>query len=75
MEQFETFLETHHNKNAALLSKHFGFEYMDCDKQENLESCLTNFFKSSNKTVLEVFTPRLDNPEILKAYFRSLKQQ
>lgn len=73
MTRFEDFLETHHNKNAKHLAAHFGFKYLNCDNSEGLAQCIEELKSTDGKAILEVFTPRIENPEVLASYFKYLK--
>ncbi len=69
------YFETPHHLNAEHIAKTFGVEYFKSESITELEKyCETFFNPDLNKTaILEIFTPRELNAEVLKAYFRFLK--
>ena len=73
---FETFLETPHQRNAALLAKEFGFEYTKASNRDELENAFASFIDpSAGPKILEIVTPSTLNDEVLNGYFDFLKQQ
>lgn len=66
--------ETPHRRNAENLAKDAGMDYLTCSKQEDLKENLNSLLKSSNSCILEVFTPREINDQVLKEYFKFLKE-
>lgn len=70
----EEFITTKHHKNAELLAKHFGFDYIKVGDDETLERVVENFFKPDTKPrIMEVITQEIENAEILKGYFEFLR--
>ncbi|MBU8883661.1 2-succinyl-5-enolpyruvyl-6-hydroxy-3-cyclohexene-1-carboxylic-acid synthase [Kaistella sp. DKR-2] len=70
----DEFILTKHHKNAEYLAKHFGFSYTKIDDEDTLSRVLDNFFKHDVKAkILEVDTSGIENSEILKGYFESIK--
>lgn len=68
------YFETPHNLTAEHLCKMYHFEYDKVLNLNELKTVLTSFYEESeNPKLLEVFTPRTQNDEILKAYFNNLK--
>lgn len=73
-ENFDTFFETKHHLNAKPVSELFGFSYQAAKDEKSLDKVLMTFFKSASKPkILEIFTPRLNNDEILLNYFKFIK--
>lgn len=73
---FETFLETPHQRNAALMAKEFGFDYTRATDMKELNASLPLFFKAGElPRILEVFTPSILNDQVLNAYFDFLKEK
>lgn len=69
------YFETPHQLTAAHLSKMYNFEYSNVSNQIDLETSLVDFYKESETPkLLEIFTPREKNDDILKAYFKNLKE-
>ncbi len=73
---FEIFLETPHQRNATLMAKEFGFDYIRATDMEELNTSLPLFFKAGElPRILEVFTPSTLNDQVLNAYFDFLKEK
>ena len=73
-ENFDTFFETTHHLNAGSLCKMFGFEYSSANSSEEIRTNLNEFFSASEKPkLLEIFTPRKVNDEVLLKYFGFMK--
>jgi 2-succinyl-5-enolpyruvyl-6-hydroxy-3-cyclohexene-1-carboxylate synthase len=61
---------------AEHIAKQFDINYHKVSNTKELEDELEQFFKiedNNRPSLLEVFTPRLSNDTILKAYFKVLK--
>ena len=73
--ELEHFFEAKHNLNAGNIAKTFGLDYTFCDNESDLNRALNEMYTSDlNKaSLLEIFTENELNPEILKLYFRRLK--
>jgi 2-succinyl-5-enolpyruvyl-6-hydroxy-3-cyclohexene-1-carboxylate synthase len=70
---FNEFFETSHCLTAGHLAKMFGFDYNIASNETNLKSGLEIFFNQNEKpSLLEVFTPTLQNNKILLDYFKNL---
>ena len=70
---FNTFFETSHCHTAEHLAKMYGFEYSIANDEISLDIALTSLFNQNDKpSILEVFTPTLDNDRILLQYFKEL---
>jgi 2-succinyl-5-enolpyruvyl-6-hydroxy-3-cyclohexene-1-carboxylate synthase len=73
-ENFDTYFETVHDLNATSICQMYGVEYFRATNAEEIEECLKDFFKgSAGPKLLEVFTPRKLNDEILLEYFSFMK--
>jgi len=67
---FNTFFETSHCLTAEHLCKMYGLNYLT---ENTLEESLKAMFSNDEKpTLLEVFTPTLENDKVLLQYFREL---
>ncbi|MBT8236076.1 MAG: 2-succinyl-5-enolpyruvyl-6-hydroxy-3-cyclohexene-1-carboxylic-acid synthase [Bacteroidia bacterium] len=67
---FEKFFETTHQRTCKFLCEDHGLDYEAVSNLAELQQALNNFYQESDKPkLLEVFTPRLENDEILLAYF------
>ncbi|MGB3345562.1 MAG: 2-succinyl-5-enolpyruvyl-6-hydroxy-3-cyclohexene-1-carboxylic-acid synthase [Aequorivita sp.] len=70
-ELFDTYFETKHSLNAKALTEMYGFSYLSIEKEENLKENIKRFFKENEgPALLEIFTPRTVNDNILLEYFR-----
>jgi len=70
---FNTFFETSHCLTAEHLAKMYGFNYLIASTETTLEESLKAIFSNDEKpTLLEVFTPTLENDKVLLQYFREL---
>lgn len=73
-ENFDTFFETKHHLTAEHLAKMYGFDYNSASNEEELSSVLKGFYETSERPrILEVFTPRTENDDILLKYFEFIK--
>ncbi|RSK38604.1 2-succinyl-5-enolpyruvyl-6-hydroxy-3-cyclohexene-1-carboxylate synthase [Mangrovimonas spongiae] len=71
---FDHFFETKHELSAKYLCEMYGFEYNTAKNIDELEESLNNFFNTSNQPkLLEVFTPRTINDDVLLNYFKFIK--
>jgi 2-succinyl-5-enolpyruvyl-6-hydroxy-3-cyclohexene-1-carboxylate synthase len=69
---FETFFETHIEKDIKKMCDFYGLQYFDAgNESETLES-LNLLLQSKTCSVLEIRTPRFENDLILKDYFKFL---
>ncbi|WP_427873819.1 2-succinyl-5-enolpyruvyl-6-hydroxy-3-cyclohexene-1-carboxylic-acid synthase [Flavobacterium sp. MMS24-S5] len=70
---FNTYFETSHNLTAEYLAKMYNFNYYAAKDNESLENGIKSLYSSDDKpAILEVFTPTLENDQILKQYFKYL---
>ncbi|TYP75018.1 2-succinyl-5-enolpyruvyl-6-hydroxy-3-cyclohexene-1-carboxylic-acid synthase [Aquimarina intermedia] len=70
---FNTYFETTHSLSADHLCKMYGIEYHQAKSLSDTNKVLNSFYKSSDQPkLLEVFTPRLVNDEVLIDYFKHL---
>jgi 2-succinyl-5-enolpyruvyl-6-hydroxy-3-cyclohexene-1-carboxylate synthase len=70
---FNTFFETSHNLTAEYLAKMFGLDYNSANDVESLSKGLDSLYGQNDRpSILEVFTPTLDNNTVLLQYFREL---
>lgn len=73
-EYFQRFFETKHELTAEHLCKMFGFDYSKANDEASLTDSLADFFKEGTQPkLLEVFTPREENNQYLKNYFKVLR--
>ncbi|WP_281336046.1 2-succinyl-5-enolpyruvyl-6-hydroxy-3-cyclohexene-1-carboxylic-acid synthase [Flavobacterium eburneipallidum] len=70
---FNTFFETSHCLTAEHLAKMYGFEYSIASDESSLESSLKELYAQNERpSILEIFTPTLENNKILLQYFKEL---
>lgn len=70
---FNTFFETAHCLTAEHLCKMYGLHYLTASNEISLEESLKTLFSNDDKpTLLEVFTPTLENDKVLLQYFNEL---
>jgi 2-succinyl-5-enolpyruvyl-6-hydroxy-3-cyclohexene-1-carboxylate synthase len=68
------YFETPHNFTAEHLCKMYGFEYHSAKSIDELNEQIFEFYEVSKyPKLLEIFTPREENDQILNAYFNNLK--
>ena len=73
-EHLETHFEAHHKTRAQGVATAHGLKYLSADDDESLNHGLGQFLgESSEAIILEVFTPRLENDKVLKAYFQHIR--
>ncbi|MFD1096387.1 2-succinyl-5-enolpyruvyl-6-hydroxy-3-cyclohexene-1-carboxylic-acid synthase [Salegentibacter chungangensis] len=73
-ENFETYFETVHNLKAKPLCELYDLEYASATSEEEIKEGLSDFFGPSERPkVLEIFTPRKVNDEVLLEYFNFMK--
>jgi 2-succinyl-5-enolpyruvyl-6-hydroxy-3-cyclohexene-1-carboxylate synthase len=75
VDAFDTFFEAHHEARAEMLCNAHNVSYTAVNDTESLQKSLKHYLTSppENGVVLEVFTPRMENAEILKDYFNTIK--
>ncbi|TDE44445.1 2-succinyl-5-enolpyruvyl-6-hydroxy-3-cyclohexene-1-carboxylic-acid synthase [Flavobacterium rhamnosiphilum] len=70
---FNTFFETSHCLTAEHLAKMYGFDYSIASNETGLETSLNALYAQNEKpSILEIFTPTLENNSILLQYFKEL---
>lgn len=76
-EQLEDFFESHHTYKAQFIAKAFNINYYSAHNENELKLNLPDFFsvqENKRPALLEIFTPRLKNMEILRSYFQNLEK-
>jgi 2-succinyl-5-enolpyruvyl-6-hydroxy-3-cyclohexene-1-carboxylate synthase len=70
---FNTFFETSHCLTAENLARMYDFNYSIASDETSLGNSLKAFYAQNDKpSILEIFTPTLENDKILLQYFREL---
>lgn len=75
--QRDTFFEATHETNAEGICKSFNVNYQTVNSIFGLQTVLTDFFTESlnqRPKVVEIFTPREKNAEVLEEYFQFIKR-
>lgn len=73
-ENFDRFFETKHELTAKQLCNMYHFEYATASNEKQLKFKLKGFYSESERPkLLEIFTPRTLNDEVLLNYFEFLK--
>ena len=73
----QRFITASHKASAEAWAKDRGFEYMKAEDDNELENALTRFMQPSitqQPLLLEVFTDKEKDIELLKDYYRKLKK-
>ena len=69
----EEYFETKHHIKAYGLAETFGLDYWLMDSFENFDETMDAFYQDTGRAkILEIDTMRIQNAEILRAYFRNL---
>lgn len=70
----ESVFETRHHLTAEHLAKMFGFEYENANNLEEMKLALNSFYEISERPkILEINTSEIENAQIQRDYFNSLK--
>ena len=70
---FNKFFETSHCLTAEQLAKMYGFEYSIASDEASLDNRLKALYAQNERpSILEIFTPTLENNKILLQYFKEL---
>ncbi|MCF6295491.1 MAG: 2-succinyl-5-enolpyruvyl-6-hydroxy-3-cyclohexene-1-carboxylic-acid synthase [Flavobacteriaceae bacterium] len=72
-DNFDVYFETKHDLTAKQISEMYQFEYVSASNENELTLVLQSFYSEENQPkLLEIFTPRTINDEILLNYFKSI---
>lgn len=69
---FNTYFETSHCLTGEHLAKMYQFDYFTASDATALDKSLKALYASNKPSILEVFTPTLENDKILLQYFKEL---
>ncbi|MDR5590624.1 2-succinyl-5-enolpyruvyl-6-hydroxy-3-cyclohexene-1-carboxylic-acid synthase [Christiangramia sp. SM2212] len=73
-ENFDKYFETVHDLQAKPVCDLYGFEYQKANSEIDIQEAMQNFFTDTGKPkLLEIFTPRKLNDEVLLEYFNFMK--
>ena len=76
----EQYFEAAHNQKIEPFAKAFGIEYCAAQDKESLRAALSNLYglhsrgQGTKPIILEIFTPRTTNADVLLGYFKFLKK-
>jgi 2-succinyl-5-enolpyruvyl-6-hydroxy-3-cyclohexene-1-carboxylate synthase len=71
----EQFFETaHSSKSIKGIADLYNLNYFSAANNDELNQTLPLFFNQNNVSVLEIFTPKEDNPKALDAFFQHTKK-
>ncbi|SMD39133.1 2-succinyl-5-enolpyruvyl-6-hydroxy-3-cyclohexene-1-carboxylate synthase [Reichenbachiella faecimaris] len=70
--ELEEFFETRQLNDAKLLAQEYGFEYLPCLSEKELDQNLKTFVKSGKRKILEIFTDAEESKQAYKELFRNL---
>ncbi len=75
-QELESFFEARNQNDCRGLAQTFGLDYHRAEDEKSLKAVLDDFWQAtSNPALLEVFTPTELNGEILRDYFKALKEE
>lgn len=73
-DEIEKYFEAHHNQTAERLAQMYDIPYRSANDSNDLEAHLKNFLRADEGlAIFEIFTPRLENDQVLKNYFKALQ--
>jgi 2-succinyl-5-enolpyruvyl-6-hydroxy-3-cyclohexene-1-carboxylate synthase len=70
--KLEALQETPHNLKVQSLVQRYGLNYLSAVNENELLHALRVLHGEQECTILEVFTPRLENAEILDNFFKAI---
>ena len=68
--EMEEYFEATHNIDISKLSEAYGLNYISAQNEKELKRAMKIIYAWDKPTILEVFTPREINDEILRSYFK-----
>jgi 2-succinyl-5-enolpyruvyl-6-hydroxy-3-cyclohexene-1-carboxylate synthase len=71
----ETYFETHHQRNASAFAAQFGLNYWQAQNEAEVTAGLDALLTAEGAGILEIFTPRELNDQVLKEHFRFIKER
>ncbi len=73
---FEKFQETSHSNNLEGVALTYGINFQQVSDMAGLNEALKSLYTDNDgPKILEVKTPRVESPQVLKAYFSYLKER
>jgi len=70
--ELDEFFETTHNRNTKPIAEMHGLAYFAAQNADSLQHQIKELYACNETAILEVFTPRLKNEGVLKAYFECI---
>lgn len=71
---FEEFIEAYHPVDIGKIADAFNISYFRCTEAIKIKETLNQFFSNSDgAALLEIITPRLENPVIYSNYIKNMK--
>tara|TARA_R110002050_G_scaffold52190_1_gene119374 strand:- start:13240 stop:14916 length:1677 start_codon:yes stop_codon:yes gene_type:complete len=70
---FERFQETQHNLNLAGIAETYNINHSVISSEDALDAALKKLFAQKSTAILEIQTPSVASPQVLKDYFQYLK--
>jgi 2-succinyl-5-enolpyruvyl-6-hydroxy-3-cyclohexene-1-carboxylate synthase len=70
---FERLQETKHELNLSGPASAFNIPYQQINKEEDIAAALEELYQQKGMAILELKTPSLESPQVLKNYFEFLK--
>ncbi|NNK81315.1 MAG: 2-succinyl-5-enolpyruvyl-6-hydroxy-3-cyclohexene-1-carboxylic-acid synthase, partial [Flavobacteriales bacterium] len=71
-DHLESAFEAHQENSARALAEIYDIKYFSAGTEAELNDVVKDFFKLRELAILEIFTPREKNADILRAYFDHL---
>ena len=76
LDEMEDFFETPHQVDIARLGELYGFKVFEATDEKTMKECIPSFFQPGKEPyLLVVKTPRTENGNILKEYFKHLRKR
>lgn len=74
-DHLETAFEAHQDNGAKGIAELYDIPYLSAHDKDSLRSALNNLYSDDRTTILEVFTPREQNAQVLRDYFSHLQTE
>ncbi len=74
IQDFERFQETEHKLNLKAVAELYDLDYLVAEDELSTEKSLKELYAKPGLAILEIKSKRFESPEVLKDYWRYLKQ-
>ena len=75
-DELETYFEASHDLNMKSMAEMYGLDYALASDENSLKQQLDSFFSAGTKAkVLEIKTPAKENANVLRSYFKRIKDE